>query len=74
MPIYEYICDECQAHFERIVLNGATKVECPKCGSRRATQQLSRFSTPRSGAASASPPSDYSCTGEPSSCGRCKVQ
>jgi len=72
MPIYEYICEECKAAFERIVWNGQKKVECPKCGSRRAIKQLSVFSAPKSGDASA-PATETPCTGVPSACGRCRV-
>jgi len=43
MPIYEYVCDDCGAHYERIVMNGKTKVTCPKCSSGKSTIQLSVF-------------------------------
>jgi putative FmdB family regulatory protein len=43
MPIYEYVCDDCGAEYERIVLNAATKVTCPKCASAKGTIQLSVF-------------------------------
>jgi putative FmdB family regulatory protein len=46
MPIYEYICDDCQAEFERIVLNQAQEITCPKCASKKNTIQLSVFSSP----------------------------
>ena len=32
MPIYEYICRACDAHFEALV-RGETKPACPSCGS-----------------------------------------
>jgi putative FmdB family regulatory protein len=43
MPIYEYVCDDCGAEYERIVLNGSTKATCPKCASTQSTIQLSVF-------------------------------
>jgi len=43
MPIYEYVCDDCGAHYERIVMNGNTIITCPKCASRKNTIQLSVF-------------------------------
>jgi putative FmdB family regulatory protein len=43
MPIYEYVCDDCGAEYERIVRNLSTKVNCPKCASARSTMQLSVF-------------------------------
>lgn len=43
MPIYEYVCDDCQTRHERIVMSNGSKVQCPKCGSRRQTVQFSVF-------------------------------
>lgn len=43
MPIYEYICDECKAQFEKIVINKQQEISCPKCASKKATIQLSVF-------------------------------
>jgi putative FmdB family regulatory protein len=43
MPIYEYLCDDCGALYERIVLNGSTPVTCPKCASAKSTLQPSVF-------------------------------
>ena len=45
MPIYEYICQECQSPFERIVLNKTETVQCPKCGSERHTMRFSVVNT-----------------------------
>ncbi|HLY93035.1 MAG TPA: zinc ribbon domain-containing protein [Candidatus Angelobacter sp.] len=42
MPIFEYICQHCQHRFEAIVL-GNQKAACPKCESKRLSQQLSSF-------------------------------
>ena len=43
MPIYDYVCDECKKPFT-IVLSLAEyerdKVQCPKCGSKRARQEI----------------------------------
>ena len=44
MPIYEYICKDCQTHFEKIVLNKAQEIACPQCAGKRNTIQLSVFS------------------------------
>jgi putative FmdB family regulatory protein len=72
MPIYEYVCNDCQAHYEQIVMSAKQKIECPKCASERHTLQLSVFSagkhsngTASSGATSAS--GGCGCT--PHSCG-----
>jgi putative FmdB family regulatory protein len=45
MPIYEYVCDDCKAQFEKIVINKAQEIACPKCASKKATIQLSVFAT-----------------------------
>ena len=45
MPIYEYVCDDCQAQFEKIVINKQQEIACPKCASKKATIQLSVFAT-----------------------------
>jgi putative FmdB family regulatory protein len=45
MPIYEYVCDDCQTQFEKIVLNKQQEIACPKCASNKNTIQLSVFST-----------------------------
>ena len=62
MPIYEYVCDDCGAEYERIVLNARTKVACPKCESTKNTIQLSVFAahgngTKASGGSSSGPSS-----------------
>lgn len=44
MPIYEYICEDCQTHFEKIVLNKQQEIACPKCAGQRNAIQLSVFS------------------------------
>ena len=55
MPIYEYLCNDCGARYERIVLSKGVRVACPKCASERHTLQLSVFSAPaKSGSSEAS--------------------
>ena len=51
MPIYEYICDNCQSQFEKIVINRQQEISCPKCSSKKATIQLSVFSSATAGGA-----------------------
>src|SRR3989442_14905170 len=45
MPIYEYICEDCQTHFEKIVLNKTQEIACPKCAGKKNAIQLSVFSS-----------------------------
>jgi len=42
MPIYEYICKNCNHAFEILVMGGK-KPQCPKCDSRKLDKQLSVF-------------------------------
>lgn len=44
MPIYEYVCMACEAHFEELVRNGA-EPDCPECGTSNVQRQLSVFAT-----------------------------
>jgi len=72
MPIYEYVCNDCQTQYERLVMSSSQKIECPKCASRRHTLQLSVFSAgkPSNGSASATAsPAAGGCACTPSTCG-----
>jgi len=75
MPIYEYVCDDCGAEYERIVLNGSTNVKCPKCASTKSTMQLSVFAAHGTGAkasggsSSSSGSSGGGCCGGACGCG-----
>jgi len=42
MPIFEYICEKCENHFEALVY-GDEKATCPKCKSTKLAPQLSVF-------------------------------
>jgi putative FmdB family regulatory protein len=59
MPIYEYLCDECDTRFEKIVINKQQEIACPKCASNKASIQLSVFATTNgsNGASAKSSPS-----------------
>jgi putative FmdB family regulatory protein len=67
MPIYEYVCEDCKAQFEKIVINKQQEISCPKCASKKATIQLSVFATAGSGGSSA--PSGSSSSGGGGCCG-----
>ena len=74
MPIYEYLCDDCQVPYEKLVLSKNEKITCPKCGSARKTQQLSTFAAHTgSGASAKSSTEKAGCTGNPSGCGACSL-
>jgi putative FmdB family regulatory protein len=43
MPIYEYVCDACEACFEEIVSPSASApAHCPRCESPKTRRVLSR--------------------------------
>jgi putative FmdB family regulatory protein len=68
MPIFEYICKECDHEFEALVF-GKQKAECPKCHGKKLEPQLSVFAVSAKGGSSASAPS-FSAGGS-DSCGSC---
>lgn len=74
MPIYEYVCDDCETRYERLVLSGKrNSTHCPKCGSKKATQQYSTFSAHNGNSSPSSAKSrksaGASCACTPRSCG-----
>ena len=42
MPIYEYVCMECESHFEELVRNGEAE-NCPDCEASNVRKQFSVF-------------------------------
>ena len=44
MPIYEYVCMQCESHFEELVRAG-DDVDCPGCGASNVRKQFSVFAT-----------------------------
>jgi putative FmdB family regulatory protein len=51
MPIYEYKCQDCGNRFEKLVRRAAEAdgVECPSCGQKHLTQELSVFAAHANG-------------------------
>ncbi len=45
MPMYEFMCAECEADFEKLVpsADAAASVDCPHCASRKVHKKLSLF-------------------------------
>jgi putative FmdB family regulatory protein len=54
MPIFEYICKECEHEFEALVF-GKQKAECPKCQSKKLEPQLSVFAVSAKSGATTQP-------------------
>jgi putative FmdB family regulatory protein len=74
MPIFEYICEECQHEFEALVL-GKEKAACPKCHSKKLAPQLSVFAVSAKSGGSAPSMSGGPCgsCGDPRGPGSCSL-
>jgi putative FmdB family regulatory protein len=73
MPIFEYVCRDCQHAFEAIV-QGGRKATCPSCSSEALDKQLSVFAV--SARADAAPrPAAGACgtCGDPRGPGSCSL-
>ena len=68
MPIFEYVCKDCNKRFEALV-RGAQKAECPSCHGRKLEQQLSVFAVAGS-SKSSNFGSDFD-SGANGACGSC---
>jgi len=74
MPIFEYICKECQHEFEALVF-GKDKAECPKCHGRKLEPQLSVFAAPaKSGSSPSMSASPCGSCGDPRGPGSCSMK
>ena len=54
MPLYEYICRDCDSQAE-ILVQGTQQPECPKCGSGKLTKLLSVVAAPGRDASASAP-------------------
>jgi putative FmdB family regulatory protein len=74
VPIYEYVCRECDRRFE-VIVNGAAKPKCPGCGAARLDKQLSVFAVGASGSERSSSPAPGPCgtCGDPRGPGSCAL-
>lgn len=74
MPIFEYLCKECDHEFEALVY-GTQKAECPKCHSKKLAPQLSVFAVSAKGPASAAPSvGPCGSCGDPRGPGACSMR
>ena len=73
MPIFEYICQECQHEFEALVF-GKGKAACPKCQSKKLAPQLSVFAvSAKSSAAPSMSSGPCGSCGDPRGPGSCSL-
>ncbi|MCZ6634089.1 MAG: zinc ribbon domain-containing protein [bacterium] len=73
MPIFEYVCQDCDHPFETLV-QGSQQPECPACGSAKLAKQFSAFAVKAGGGSLASdfPPACATC-GDPRGPGACQL-
>ena len=64
MPLYEYVCQDCEAQAELLV-SSSREPECPACGSARLTKLLSVVAAPNRDSAGSTGPMSK----PPGSCG-----
>jgi putative FmdB family regulatory protein len=72
MPIYEYVCMQCETHFEELVGVRDPDPACPSCGASRVAKQLSVFAMHGGGQDAPSPSfggSGGGCCGGSCGCG-----
>jgi len=43
MPIFEYICNDCNSNFELLIRSIDQDTKCPQCGSEQVTKLISTF-------------------------------
>ena len=75
MPIFEYICKECDHRFEALVY-GKEKASCPKCHTTKLAPQISVFAVSAKGASSSSsaaPSGGCGSYGDPRGPGACSM-
>jgi putative FmdB family regulatory protein len=76
MPLYEYLCGECERRFETLVMgsNGDSDVRCPGCAGARVERQFSVFAVSSSSSSDA-PMSAGGCgrCGDPRGPGACRA-
>jgi len=70
MPIYEYICKDCDKHFEVLVRGTETPV-CPACKSKKLEKQLSTFAVSAGGASAGDIPEPCRSCNNPAGPGAC---
>ncbi|MCG6922365.1 MAG: zinc ribbon domain-containing protein [Acidobacteria bacterium] len=75
MPLYEYVCRDCETGFETLVRRFGDEVACPSCSSVRVDKQLSVFAvastspSPRFAGCGAGPCCALEGGSEPGPCG-----
>ena len=73
MPIFEYICQQCDNDFEALIY-GSDEADCPKCHSKKLSPKLSVFAVSAKDSSS-KPASTGACgsCGDPRGPGACSM-
>jgi putative FmdB family regulatory protein len=74
MPVYEYLCKNCETKFEELIREGESLLaHCPKCGAQEVNRLLSLFAATSGGSsARTAESSDFSqAGGHGCGCGSC---
>ena len=71
MPIYEYKCQDCGSRFEKLIRRSAEvgDLECPSCGQKHLSQELSTFAAHSSGKPAEMPACPGGRCSNPGMCG-----
>jgi len=73
MPIFEYVCQQCDHEFEALVY-GARKATCPKCQGKKLAPQLSVFAVAAKGSSRpSSATAGCGACGDPRGPGACSM-
>lgn len=70
MPLYEYVCRDCDADFETLVASSRRdeSLPCPRCAGHRVARKVSLAARPVVHAGSASPSESAFDCGAPGGC------
>lgn len=71
MPIFEFVCRECDEPFEELVRAGE-RVTCPRCKSARLEKRFSTFAATSEASAQPTPPGSCGTCGDPRGPGACR--
>jgi putative FmdB family regulatory protein len=72
MPIFEYICRDCQHQFETLV-TASRQATCPACSGQQLDKQHSVFAVSAKGSTPAAPVGACGACGDPRGPGSCRL-
>jgi putative FmdB family regulatory protein len=69
LPIFEYLCRDCNSKFEKLVLNSDNEVVCDNCQGRDLKKLFSTFAVPSNESNFLSDTMASGCSCTPTGCG-----